>query len=43
MRAYAVQPASGKKIPRLRRVETGMKWVRLVEVDGVVDVTLEEA
>ncbi len=43
MRAYAVQPTPGEKIPGLRRVETGIKWVRLVEVDGVVDVTLEEA
>ena len=43
MRAYAVQPASGEKIPWLKCVGMGMKWVRLVEVDGVVDVTLEEA
>lgn len=40
---YAVQPAEGHAIPGIRRLETGMKWIHLVRVDRIVDVTLEEA
>ncbi|WP_440059963.1 PLP-dependent cysteine synthase family protein [Thermogladius sp. 4427co] len=43
VRVYGVQPARGEFIPGLRRVETGMKWVDLAELDGIIDVTLEEA
>ncbi len=38
-----VQPAPGERIPGIRRVETGMKWVRHAPPSRVVDVTLEEA
>jgi cysteine synthase/O-phosphoserine sulfhydrylase/cystathionine beta-synthase len=43
VRVYGVQPARGDFIPGLRRVETGMKWLPLAELEGVIDVTLEEA
>ncbi|WP_420834509.1 PLP-dependent cysteine synthase family protein [Desulfurococcus amylolyticus] len=38
-----VQSAQGSSIPGIRRVETGVKWLHMVEVDRVVDVRLEEA
>jgi cysteine synthase/O-phosphoserine sulfhydrylase/cystathionine beta-synthase len=38
-----VQPAEGSTIPGIRRIETGMKWIRHVELDEVVDVKLEDA
>jgi len=40
---YGVQPAEGSFIPGIRRVETGMKWIQYAELDGVVDVKLEDA
>ncbi len=43
VRVYGVQPRPGSLIPGIRRVETGMKWVRLVEVDKIIDVSLEDA
>ncbi len=43
LKVVAVQPAPGDKIPGLRRMETGMKWLRYAEPDVVVDVGLEEA
>ncbi|MCS7126676.1 MAG: pyridoxal-phosphate dependent enzyme [Aigarchaeota archaeon] len=38
-----VQPAKGEVIPGMRRVETGMKWIHLVEIDRMVEVDYEEA
>ncbi|MET1128571.1 MAG: pyridoxal-phosphate dependent enzyme [Thermoproteota archaeon] len=43
VKVYGVQPKPGDTIPGIRRVETGMKWVHMVELDGVVDVSLSEA
>ncbi len=43
IRVYGVQPAPGHTIPGIRRVETGMKWIHLVEFDGIVDIGFEEA
>lgn len=43
VKVYGVQPSRGSVIPGLRRVETGMKWIGHAELDGVVDVSLEEA
>ncbi len=43
VRIYCVQPAPGERIPGIRRVETGMKWLPLAEPDRIVDVTLAEA
>ncbi len=43
VRIYGVEPAPGETIPGIRRVETGMKWIHWVEVDGIVDVTRDEA
>ena len=43
VRVVGVQPAPGEVIPGIRRVETGMKWIHMVEFDEIVDVTLEEA
>ncbi|MCE4610933.1 MAG: pyridoxal-phosphate dependent enzyme [Desulfurococcales archaeon] len=38
------QPAKGSVIPGLRRVETGMLWINLLDVDyNIYDVTLEDA
>ena len=36
-------PAQGTAIQGIRRIESGMKWVHYVEIDGVVDVTPDEA
>ncbi|MEM4436738.1 MAG: pyridoxal-phosphate dependent enzyme [Thermosphaera sp.] len=43
VRVYGVQPSQGSFIPGLRRIETGMKWIKYAELDGVVDISLEEA
>ncbi|MEM0378580.1 MAG: pyridoxal-phosphate dependent enzyme [Thermosphaera sp.] len=43
VKVYGVQPSQGSFIPGLRRVETGMKWIKYAELDGVLDVSLEEA
>lgn len=43
VKVYGVQPRPGSLIPGIRRVETGMKWVHLVKIDRVIDVSLEEA
>lgn len=43
VRVYGVVPAKGTSIQGIRRVETGMKWVHLVELDGVIEVLPEEA
>ena len=43
VRVYGVVPKEGTSIQGIRRVETGMKWVHLVDLDGVVEVSPEEA
>lgn len=43
VKVYGVQPSQGSAIPGIRRVETGMKWVHGVEVDEIIDISLEEA
>jgi cysteine synthase/O-phosphoserine sulfhydrylase/cystathionine beta-synthase len=40
---YGVQPTEGSTIPGLRRIETGMKWIRYSDLSGVEDISLEEA
>lgn len=43
IKVFGVQPAPKEVIPGIRRIETGMKWVHMVQLDGVVDITLKEA
>ena len=43
VKIYGAQPAPGDTIPGIRRVETGMKWIHMVEFDGIIDVPREEA
>ncbi|BFI73820.1 pyridoxal-5'-phosphate-dependent protein subunit beta [Nanoarchaeota archaeon] len=43
IRSYGVQPAKGSHIPGIRRIETGMKWVKYGEFDEIIDITYEEA
>ncbi len=42
-RIYCVQPAEGHVIPGIRRIETGMKWIHMVNVDKIIDVERDEA
>ncbi len=43
VKVFGVQPAPGHSIPGLRRIETGVKWLYFVDIDDVLDITLEEA
>lgn len=43
VKVYGVQPREGEVIPGLRRVEHDMKWLKMVNIDGIVDVALREA
>lgn len=43
VKVYGVVPAQGTSIQGIRRVESGMKWLRYVALDGIIEVTLEEA
>ncbi len=43
IRIYAVQPKPGDTIPGIRRVESGMKWIHWMDVDGIIDVSRDEA
>ena len=38
-----VQPSPGERIPGIRRIETGMKWIRYAPPSRIIDVSLEEA
>ncbi len=38
-----VVPAKGEKIPGIKRLETKPKWVPMVEIDQIVEITLKEA
>jgi len=43
VRVYGVVPRAGTSIQGIRRVESGMRWVHLVDLDGVVEVSPGEA
>jgi cysteine synthase/O-phosphoserine sulfhydrylase/cystathionine beta-synthase len=43
VKVVGVQPAQGHVIPGIRRIESGMKWIHMVEFDEMIDVTLDEA
>ncbi len=43
VKVYGVVPKVGTTIQGIRRVETGMKWVNHVELDGIIEVSLEDA
>ncbi|MEM1928216.1 MAG: cysteine synthase family protein [Acidilobaceae archaeon] len=43
VRVYGAVPREGEAIQGIRRVESGMKWVKYAELDGVVEVGAEEA
>lgn len=43
VRIIGVVPAVNDVIPGIKRVESGMKWVHLVKIDEIYEVTLEEA
>ncbi|BAA80586.1 cysteine synthase [Aeropyrum pernix K1] len=44
IRAVLVQPAQGDSIPGIRRVETGMLWINMLDISyTLAEVTLEEA
>lgn len=43
VKVYGVVPTVGTTIQGIRRVETGMKWVHHVVLDGVIEVSLENA
>ncbi|MEL9940499.1 MAG: pyridoxal-phosphate dependent enzyme [Ignisphaera sp.] len=43
IKIYGVVPAQGTTIQGIRRIESGMKWIHHVEIDGVMDVTPDEA
>ena len=40
---YCVQPKPEHVIPGIRRIESGMKWIHWIPIDGVIDVGKEEA
>jgi len=43
VKIVGVQPASGSRIPGIKRVETGPKWLKWVELYALFDVSFEEA
>ncbi|MEM2039686.1 MAG: pyridoxal-phosphate dependent enzyme [Zestosphaera sp.] len=43
VKVVGVVPAVGSVIPGIRRVESGMKWIHLIKIDKIYDVSLEEA
>lgn len=43
LEVIGVQPAKDNIIPGMRRVETGMKWIHLVKIDKIIEVTCDEA
>ncbi len=43
VKVFGVVPASGSSIQGIRRVESGMKWVHYVGIDGVLEVSPEDA
>ncbi|MHA1665313.1 MAG: cysteine synthase family protein [Candidatus Njordarchaeales archaeon] len=43
VKIIAVQPAKGSSIPGIKRVETKQKWLPLVKIDEIIDITKEES
>ncbi len=43
IKVYGAVPEQGVAIQGIRRVESGMKWVHSVELDGILEVSLKEA
>ncbi|MEM0340963.1 MAG: pyridoxal-phosphate dependent enzyme [Acidilobaceae archaeon] len=43
IKTYGVVPKKGSTIQGIRRVESGMKWLKYTELDGVVEVDAREA
>ncbi|MGC8613684.1 MAG: pyridoxal-phosphate dependent enzyme [Conexivisphaera sp.] len=43
IKVIGVQPAPGSRIPGIRRIETGMKWIEHAQLDDVVEVSAEDA
>lgn len=43
VRVYGVVPKAGTSIQGIRRVETGMRWLHRVDLDGIIEVSPEEA
>lgn len=42
-RVIAAQPATGERIPGMRRVESGMRWASLLRPEEIVEVSAKEA
>lgn len=43
VKVVGVQPAPNEVIPGIRRIESGMKWIHMVEFDEIIDVKRDEA
>lgn len=43
IKIYCVQPKPNHTIPGIRRIETGMKWIHWLKIDGVIDIGRDEA
>ncbi|MEM1542433.1 MAG: pyridoxal-phosphate dependent enzyme [Ignisphaera sp.] len=43
IKIYGVVPREGTIIQGIRRIESGMKWIHYIDIDGVIEVSLEEA
>ncbi|RLF21654.1 MAG: cysteine synthase [Thermoprotei archaeon] len=43
VKIIGVQPAPGSSIPGIKRVETEPKWLSMVKVDKIIDISWEEA
>ncbi len=43
IKVYGIVPRAGTAIQGIRRIESGMKWIHHIEIDGVLDISPEEA
>lgn len=43
VKVIGVQPAKDSRIPGIKRIETGPKWISRVELDAIIDISREEA
>ena len=43
VKIIGVQPAPGSSIPGIKRIETKPKWLSMVKIDEIIDVSWEEA
>ncbi len=43
VKIIGVQPAPGSTIPGIKRVEAGPKWLSMVKVDKIIDISWKEA